>query len=350
MLVNSLANLQHCLRRGVGPWKVICLSVRPSRARRSRWRQQLLKTVLLCTACTRCTNTETAGMPAAAAARLAAVNPFASPLSQLCQPRPHLAGCELFGLCNQVRETTALCAPSSLLGDVCAMDAPWLAQCAGYRAQCREDGTCDSRLASLPTSAELERLVASVCEQMPKMIACTAESPPGPLEQLAALCADMPGMAQCAAMRAVCASVRVKGPLALARALSCGDEAAPAPEMRMWLHGGLRDYVLFESWVPRNGGEGFLAVAFAVALAAASIGLRSLRAHGESAWWADFRSFTLTLPSSPAAWRANAQRALLQAVGFVLGALSLCVPVVLTMLRAADMMVMLVVRPCFARA
>jgi len=204
----------------------------------------------------------------------------------------------------------------------------------------------------LPTSAELERLVASVCEQMPKMAACdSASPPPGPLEQLAALCAAMPGMAQCAAMRSVCSSVRAKGPLALAHALSCRDEEGPpAPEMRMWLHGGLRDYVLFESWVPRNGGEGFLAIAFAVALAAASIGLRSLRAHGESAWWGDFRSATWTLPSGLAAWRANAQRALLQAAGFVLGA-SLsrhCRPSNLN--SGADMMVMLVVRPPLAPA
>lgn len=63
------------------------------------------------------------------------------------------------------------------------------------------------------------------------------------------LCLQMPYMDQCQAYKSMCAQTP---------SLSWCSSSSPlasAPEMQMFFHTGIQDYILFQSWVPRSVGQ-----------------------------------------------------------------------------------------------
>jgi hypothetical protein len=243
-------------------------------------------------------------------------SPLLTPVAA-CASRPELVGCSVLHACSAARLSTGLCSEFSLWGDICAVDAPHTAGCQGYHSACATAGTCNDRLAYLPTTGAVRDLVSSLCQDMPKMKACVHPPSGSVMDQYAAVCADMPGMRDCGSFVALCKrldDVGWESALALHKAWHCpatSRDRSKMPQMLMFFHAGYVEYVLLESLVTSSGWEFALALGFAAGLGVLGQALRAVKAERENAAWAEFSVPTMAVPASREAWRVNAWRALL---------------------------------------
>lgn len=100
----------------------------------------------------------------------------------------------------------------------------------------------------LPKTAETKALVEDICKSMP-MDGCekckSGDHHCDYLEVYSHLCLQMDDMKQCAKWKSLC-EVIPTWPI-------CTNENPHSPpQMRMYFHFGIKDYVLFKNWVPKT--------------------------------------------------------------------------------------------------
>ncbi|KAJ3116964.1 hypothetical protein HDU96_008254 [Phlyctochytrium bullatum] len=177
----------------------------------------------------------------------------------LCTQMPGMPGCKMGELCkaNPSAFPSPYCTPLSLLSDICALDMPSMRGCKLHPTVCPKSSPPQdcAPLPSLPTSQQLATNIRGICTSMsmkgcdacPALVsdATTGYEDCDMLGTYASLCQQMPGMEQCGLFKQLCA-----GP-AGGSALCVGGAGIPlAPQMKMYFHTGINDYVLFENWVP----------------------------------------------------------------------------------------------------
>ncbi|KAI8802686.1 Ctr copper transporter family-domain-containing protein [Cladochytrium replicatum] len=179
-------------------------------------------------------------------------------LASLCTHMSFMPGCSLRTLCNsdaQLRKKT-LCAPMSLLADVCAHDMPGMRGCADYVAVCGprnstvKDCATHAAIEKLPTTKEVNEAVRRICTShaMDECVKCTFRTPTAfadcdLLSVYSELCLSMPDMEECNPWKSLCQA----NPSLSAY---CHPDLPP-PVMKMYFH-FQPTHVLFDAWVPRS--------------------------------------------------------------------------------------------------
>ncbi|KAJ3019770.1 hypothetical protein HKX48_001786 [Thoreauomyces humboldtii] len=195
--------------------------------------------------------------------------------------------------------------PMSLLGDICSVDMSTMSDCKTYVATCGNStvaaanpqctASTSTLLPSIPTTAQATQNIKNICTEMsmPGCDTCTITSasstyPSNNCDLLATyslLCKAMPSMSQCAGWSAMCAATP-----GLTYCPSTSSSSSDPPVMRMYFHGGIVDYVLFESWVPRTKGQYAGAWIAIFLFAIAYEGWNATVATYEAGLLADFKS------------------------------------------------------------
>ena len=196
--------------------------------------------------------------PAATKKQVSSDSADASALSDsLCSQMPNMPGCAL--------KKSGYCSPFQCYATICE-DMGSMSDCQLYSKTCKTsapDAQCSSSAPpkNFPSSANLTRAIFSICNEM-SMPGCSSCSIPSANSTYAecdligvysSLCQSMPSMSQCSLYSTMCSSTP---------SLSWCSKADAPPEMKMYFHTGIVDYVLFEKWVPRNGWQYFGTLCF----------------------------------------------------------------------------------------
>jgi len=184
-------------------------------------------------------------------------------IDTLCssQGMPSMGGCTVNRLCTEDRKRIKgqkeYCIDFSILKDLC-LDMP-MTGCGRYESMCANGSVveeCKMKSLPLPNTMMLSNLVTDMCNLMPmgdcskcmssvgvgKMLNCDL------LQVYSDLCLSMPTMANCTQWKSLC-RVIPDWPLC------SGANSDQPPEMRMFFHVGILDYILFKDWVPRSNAQ-----------------------------------------------------------------------------------------------
>ena len=219
-----------------------------------------------------------------------------SDLSNLCAAMPYMVGCSLWKQCNTSAAKGPYCHPFRLLGTICE-DMPSMTGCKSYLDLCNpEDSVVEQCTAEqpVPSAPKTENAVSDILEMcgshsMPACSECPSKFDcPHPMETLASLCLGMPGMSGCAEFYAMCSTDGEDGGGGSTFSGLCGSAAGGSsdslPPMRMWIHSGIEDILLFKEWVPRTDAA-YAGACIGVLFAAIFVQwLKALRIVVESSW------------------------------------------------------------------
>ncbi|KAJ3274230.1 hypothetical protein HDV01_003303 [Terramyces sp. JEL0728] len=193
-------------------------------------------------------------------------------ITDLCTQMPLMPGCTVKNYCADERIShRPFCTSFSVLADICAEDMPKMKGCKPYISVCPRDTMVrqcseEKPIPSLPTTKRAKELVkgfsfvtADICDEMDmdgcekcegsKMNKCEV------FKVYTDLCIAMPYMSQCRDYRTMC-SWDPTLPF-------CDSELSTnGPAMKMYFHWGIRDYVLFQTWVPFSSFSYFMACLF----------------------------------------------------------------------------------------
>jgi copper transporter 1 len=216
-------------------------------------------------------------------------------------------------------KSSEYCTPFSLMSDVCTDMVMGVQGCKDYRQMCVAGNVVSqcqepSLKNTLPTYMQAQSYVNGICNSMsmPDCDRCIGKKCDY-LSVYSDLCLSMPEMKQCAAWKSLC-NIVPKWPY-------CSAEESAIPQMRMYFHTGIVDFVLFYGWVPRNGVQyAFTWIAIAVAGVLLEA-LKFVRAKLEKKWAQDGSRFlqlqdgsegeTSSPNALPWNWRIDIPRALL---------------------------------------
>jgi len=143
--------------------------------------------------------------------------------------------------CNRFSILKELCTDMMMMG------------CEDYKSMCIPNDTvvreCKTQTLPIPKSMELAQLIKDICSQMdmPGCGTCDGSGmlPCDVLTVYSNLCYSMPGMVHCSDWHNICSLVP-SWPICM------GHGTNRPPEMRMYFHLGISDYVLLQQWVPTN--------------------------------------------------------------------------------------------------
>ncbi|KAJ3300916.1 hypothetical protein HDV03_001670 [Kappamyces sp. JEL0829] len=210
----------------------------------------------------------------------------------LCGQMPHMTSCTL--------PSTAYSNPFQWYATIC-FDMPSMSSCQPYLKMCgtqlpltglAQQCSRYPPLASFPSTATVTKAIYSICSEM-NMADCSACKISGAdaiyancdlLDTYAKLCMSMPGMQQCAAYSSMCAA----NPSLTWCPASSSVELGPT--MLMYFHTGIRDYILFQSWVPTNSWQYTVALVGCFLLAVVYEGLTAWSTILEIGWRKELRS------------------------------------------------------------
>jgi hypothetical protein len=264
----------------------------------------------------RCISDGRASDPACADARYPEDRAEAD-VATLCRAMPDMAGCTLRRLCksggapsSSSSSSSPFCEPFSLLASLCE-EMPTMRGCGAYVALCGRErnaplpppqpiAQCRQHPApeKLVGSDDARRLVREACAEMP-MAGCALCAPtggvdacPDPLRALSAVCLEMGGMRQCAALDAMCAAERRRAGGGNSDNTSdnspirelCGGQRDSLPPMQMWFHQRVSEVLLWRSWVPRTAAAYAGCVVALLSFGVASVALKTARGRFEAQW------------------------------------------------------------------
>ncbi|KAJ2997085.1 hypothetical protein HDV02_005899 [Globomyces sp. JEL0801] len=183
----------------------------------------------------------------------------------LCKQMPGMPSCELQKSCASRGKSDSYCSPFALYATQCT-DMNTMSDCSTYNKMCGSNPSvalpsqCKALpLTAFPSTEKTTQLIYGICTSM-TMSGCetckikSAEETYASCDLIgtyAKLCQAMPDMSQCQAWKSMC---KATPDLPYCESTSTGSATAP-PEMRMYFHTGISDYVLFQTWVPRTGGQ-----------------------------------------------------------------------------------------------
>jgi len=173
-------------------------------------------------------------------------------INGLCKMMGNMTGCSVNRICVDPRFGSGLyCTRFSILMELCN-DMQMGSYCNAYQSMC-VSGTaikeCETKYLPFPKSKEMVGLIQNICSDM-DMAGCEqctgkGSTPCDVLVVYSQLCQSMPDMNQCSDWNNICALVP-SWPI-------CSQSGGTfPPEMRMYFHSGIMDYVLFKNWVPRT--------------------------------------------------------------------------------------------------
>lgn len=214
-------------------------------------------------------------------------------IRSLCDDMPNMVGCSLWASCETGGAAGQWCAPFALYGTICSEMAE-MRDCTPYNQLCSTAGSVVGQCAAqpplpgAPTTAQAREAVLAMCgsHSMPGCDTCTARSCPHPAEVLSQVCLGMPGMAQCAQFVRMCSGA---GAADTFTALCGGGDTGALPPMKMWMHAGMHDILLFKEWVPSNGGEYAGYCIMCIVGAVFVQWLKAMRVRMEAQWAAEQR-------------------------------------------------------------
>ena len=178
-------------------------------------------------------------------------------VKDMCDMMDNMPACSVKGrVCTQKKfSSSPYCTDSSLMADVCTDMTMGVTGCVDYVDMCVSGSVvaeCSevSLKTVLPTYSEAKGYVTGICSSMSMSDCNTCKSGAQGdscdyLTVYSNLCMAMPSMTQCSAWSKFCKAVP-DWPY-------CSIGESGIPEMRMYFHMGMIDYVLFKGWVPRNG-------------------------------------------------------------------------------------------------
>jgi len=240
-------------------------------------------------------------------------------VNEMCEMMDNMPGCSVESrVCKDSKfASSPYCTSSSLMADVCTDMTMGVQGCVDYQAMCTassvvKECTEPSLKTVLPTYAEAKKLVTDICTSMPMSDCTTCTTSCDYLSTYSNLCLAMPNMAQCGAWKTLCKSIPAWP--------YCSTAISGIPEMRMYFHSGIVDYVLFKGWVPRNGVQyAFTWIGIAVAGVLLEF-VKYIRSRLEKRWCDNSERFMrlngdeerpTTMPWS---WKVDLPRSLLAAL------------------------------------
>jgi len=172
-------------------------------------------------------------------------------ITMLCGMMGNMSGCAINTICsNDQYKKGVYCAPFSIYKSLCK--DMMMKPCDDYSAVCVANSAireCNMQTLPLPSSMALSKLITDICADMsmPGCEQCTGGGmvPCDVLTVYSDLCLSMPDMNQCADWHSICALVPTWP-------ICTGQGSSVVPEMKMYFHTGILDYVLFKEWVPRD--------------------------------------------------------------------------------------------------
>lgn len=207
-----------------------------------------------------------------------------SDMEMMCSSTPWTTGCSLWRKCNSGLASGPYCEPWNLISNVCGDEATRSSEsCRKYTLlcpassgtvvkQCTESTGLQNFLQTADAIAAMQRL----CVVMPTMqwcSECTPSDDPStnckdPLSSIASICLDH-YMDDCTPWYEMCknqpAGMEVFCGTSGERPLTADDEVCIG-QMKMYFHGGMTDFVLFNSWIPctpgRNAAASMVTYAF----------------------------------------------------------------------------------------
>jgi len=199
----------------------------------------------------------------------------------------NMSGCTINQICSDDKYKKGIyCGSFSIYKDLC-LDMSMKPGCNDYLSMCVANSSvqeCNIQTLPLPSSMGLSKLISEICSDMSMAGCeeCTGEKmiPCDVLRVYSDLCLSMPDMNQCADWHSVCALVPTWP-------ICTGEGSTTVPEMRMYFHVGVLDYVLIREWVPRNNLQ-YAGTWFAIVLLAVLFDFfRYLRFQLEKKWVRD---------------------------------------------------------------
>jgi len=189
-------------------------------------------------------------------------------ISMLCDMMPWMLGCGLDSLCTTqtgLSNQSLYCNNFGIYTGLCADMA--MKPCTDRQNMCAPGSVvseCNTPYLQLGSTSQVAQQVQWMCGNM-SMPGCTAACTGTDLQKCpllttyANLCKSMPTMSECAQWKATCVAIP-DWPLC-----SSSTPHSP-PQMRMFFHFSLADYILFQAAVPETPGQ-FALACFAVACA-----------------------------------------------------------------------------------
>jgi len=202
-----------------------------------------------------------------------------------------MPGCTVYSICQQVAYSSNIyCQSFRIYKELCQDVA--VTGCEDFTSMCTSNSSvaeCQLETLSIPSTQETIKLITSICKEM-NMETCSncpyAKNPYSCdlLTVYSTLCESMSDMSQCSTWNGYCKVVS-SWPI-------CSVNSSTAdPMMRMYLHWGIEDYVLFKGWVPTSSSQ-----YFGTWVAVAIMGIfmqviKLLRCYCETCRWKKLQSF-----------------------------------------------------------
>eukprot|EP01130_Rhizamoeba_saxonica_P001424 TRINITY_DN11284_c0_g1_i1.p1 TRINITY_DN11284_c0_g1~~TRINITY_DN11284_c0_g1_i1.p1 ORF type:complete len:334 (-),score=32.20 TRINITY_DN11284_c0_g1_i1:59-1060(-) len=169
-------------------------------------------------------------------------------ITSLCN-KMYMPGCSIETVCkDNTYESSKYCKPFSIYKNLC-LDMPGMRNCTAYVSMCNNNKTvvkeCKTEVVPLPSSKQLAGDISGICGSM-DMDGCDKCSKSGyncdggGVEIYSMLCTAMPNMDECKDWKSMCAAAKLP---------FCDLKV---PQMIMYFHDGIMDYILFKFWVPEN--------------------------------------------------------------------------------------------------
>uniref|UniRef100_A0A6B2L9S5 Copper transport protein n=1 Tax=Arcella intermedia TaxID=1963864 RepID=A0A6B2L9S5_9EUKA len=203
----------------------------------------------------------------------------------MCADMPMMIHCSLVSICEDPNQIVSgpLCSPFSLYKDLCVSMSAKGPICAPYKSMCTPNTSkveeCATPTFALPPRKTLIADILLACSMpMEGCDQCTDDMHcPSPLATYSLVCLQMPAMDGCSDLQTICRANNISS----WSLCGGGGDARALPQMRMYFHTDMLDYVLFQGWVPRT----VLTYAFSVlgvfAMAFFHEGLRILKTYHE---------------------------------------------------------------------
>jgi len=180
-----------------------------------------------------------------------------------------------------------------VLQDICFYDAGMQAMsgCENIRALCSASSVVKQCQQNTPVPHIIQTMstisqVLDACSQM-NMNGCnlclSQNDCQDPLLAMSQVCQSM-WMPQCSDWKMMCDSLPNEQKNSMMAICGSTSSENATPLMRMYFHTGVLDYVLFESWVPRNKWQYFLTCIAILALGIFSTYLKVIKARTETTW------------------------------------------------------------------
>jgi len=183
-------------------------------------------------------------------------NVLTANITQMCTayPKMYMAGCTIRLICSDAVKNAMYpdyCKPFALYKVLC-QEMAGMDECLGWRAMCSVSNSTVKQCAqtSLPLAKGIiyKTYVKWICGNMSMTGCekCDATCNIDALQIYSDLCNQMPTMEVCNYnWTQLCMYYIPKWPL-------CPGGTDVGPAMRMYFHGGVKDYILFYQWVPQN--------------------------------------------------------------------------------------------------